>query len=311
MAFRQLIRVLGGGVALVLAAAIIVPVVWALLAQTYGPDDGTVVELAGSAAVRTSAGVGYRIQHADSQNGLRTGDVVVAIDGRPVSRSDQPPHQAGERLNYQVERAGQTIDVPVVLHTASWRERIVDQWAIYLLPALLLPIGGYVFARPRERAAQLMLAAGALFVIGTVSSPYGPRVIDLTGGRGQWVFVVAEIANAALWAVLLHFTLVFPQRSRLVLGRRWLIPGGSLAAGRPVRAEPAVGHARRHVRPRVPPRGARLLEDGGAGHPAAARRVSAGGLPAQPDPGRANPDAVGRDWPRRRSVRLLRWSWPN
>jgi signal transduction histidine kinase len=226
VAFRQLNRVLGGGVALVLAAAIIVPVVWALLAQTYGPDDGTVVELAGSAAVRTPAGVGYRIQHADGQNGLRTGDVVVAIDGRPVSRSDQPPHQAGERLNYQVERAGQTIDVPVVLHTASWRERIVDQWAIYLLPALLLPISGYVFARrPRERAAQLMLAAGALFVTGMVSSPYGPRVIDLTGGRGQWVFVVAEIANAALWAVLLHFTLVFPQRSRLVVGRRWLIRG--------------------------------------------------------------------------------------
>src|ERR1019366_4707672 len=49
-------------------------------------------------------------------------------------------------------------------------------------PARPLPLRGSVSPRrPRERAAQLMLAAGALFVTGMVSSPYGPRVIDLTG----------------------------------------------------------------------------------------------------------------------------------
>ena len=61
-------------------------------------DDGAVV-----AAIR------------GGDTGLRSGDLVMAIDGRKLTNRAVPRASVGQRLRYTVRREGRVIDVPVTL----------------------------------------------------------------------------------------------------------------------------------------------------------------------------------------------------
>ena len=109
---------------------------------------------------------------------LREGDVVTAVDGQPLSTSEQfvplPPPAGwveGGAVNYTIRRAGETMDVPVTLHRlnlagilrgmANTMRAESAQWSWFLVGLALF------FLRPNNRAARLLLVAGTSFAIVT------------------------------------------------------------------------------------------------------------------------------------------------
>ncbi|HEX9413098.1 MAG TPA: hypothetical protein VF916_06300, partial [Ktedonobacterales bacterium] len=120
-------------VAVLLATAVMVALgvafVWLHLAA---PSDGARLEPS-QYPWRTS-GVALTVLHAQP-GGLRTGDVVVAVDGTSMESWAQalanpttarPRWHAGQVVTYTVVRGGVTLDVPVALGSypldAVWHE---------------------------------------------------------------------------------------------------------------------------------------------------------------------------------------------
>src|SRR2546422_1722896 len=106
-------------------------------------DDGAVV-----AAIR------------GGDTGLRSGDLVMAIDGRKLTNRAVPRASVGQRLRYTVRREGRLVDVPVTLRPYPLRQALAAGWSTIVFAALLLVLGGYVFAR-----RPALPAARGLFMI--------------------------------------------------------------------------------------------------------------------------------------------------
>src|SRR5664279_4959750 len=67
-----------------MCAALVLPILWLVLAELAGPSDGT--SAPPTAAVRVAGqGSGLRIDRAVASGPLRAGDVVVAVDGVPLA----------------------------------------------------------------------------------------------------------------------------------------------------------------------------------------------------------------------------------
>lgn len=201
---------------LVPVVAVLLPLLWVFAAQRIGPDDGMLlyptISLGSSWHWQSGPDVH---QMYGARHGLQVGDAVYAVDGVPLAdetATDWPVRRAGDAVQYQVLRHDRPEIVTVTLQPFPLWERLRSSWDIYVLLAVLFAVGAVVFLRrPRDRAAQLLLAVAAFNTAGTAAFPLGLRVIDLAGGRGVWVFVVSEISNALMWAAFLHFALVFPE----------------------------------------------------------------------------------------------------
>lgn len=201
---------------LVPVVALLLPLLWVLVTQRMGPDDGTQLSPTISLGSSWHWQSGPVVQQVyGDRHGLQVGDAVYAVDGvlfaNPAA-TNWPTRHAGETVQYQVLRQDRSEVVTVTLQPFPLWERLRSSWDTYVLLAVSFAVGAVVFLRrPRDRAAQLILAVPAFNIAGTAAFPLGLRVIDLAGGRGVWVFVVAEISNALMWATFLHFTLVFPE----------------------------------------------------------------------------------------------------
>ena len=209
----------------VIAAAILLPLLWVMGSATAGPDDGTVVDLQqyGGGPVRD----GLEIANVHGEGSpLLPGDIVVGVGGVPLTAGEQttPARQVGDTVIYLVRRGGVVRPIPVRLQTFRPVDALQRNFVFYLMPAVLFLVAALVYAwRPRHRPAQLMLAVAALLTAGTGSDPLGLRVIDLAGGRGVSFYVVSEIANCLMWSSLLYFALIFPEPPNRLARRPYLI----------------------------------------------------------------------------------------
>ncbi len=203
---------------LVPVVAVLLPLLWAFATQRIGPDDGTLLKLNPTpsfvSTLHWQSGPIVQQVHGD-RHGLQVGDVVYAVDGMPLTdrtATNWPDRHAGDTVQYEVLRQDRPEIVTVTLQPFPLWERLRSSWDIYVLLAVLFAVGAVVFLRrPRDRAAQLLLAVAAFSTGATASFPLGLRVIDLAGGRGVWIHVVSETSSALMWAAFLHFTLVFPE----------------------------------------------------------------------------------------------------
>lgn len=166
-------------------------------------------------------------------DGLRTGDVVVAVDGTSVESWAQAlnnptaarPHwHVGQVVTYTVERLGVTMDVPVTLGSypmdAVWQEG----WSTIVFALVFALIALYVaLRRPRDRA-PLVLLVSACGILGATTWTFGLQVSDLIDGIGFWLYKATTSVDFLLFYIAaLHFDLVFPKRNAMLASHPWLI----------------------------------------------------------------------------------------
>jgi PAS domain S-box-containing protein len=146
--------------------------------------------------------------------GIRRGDLLLAIDDRPVQRMSDVAQmlrttRAGQTVRYTILRLGtrDVIDVRVAPVPSGPR-------ALYFLLAAVgiftLLVGGAVrLRRPRDPATLHFFWLSVAF-FGVFTFSFSGRL-----DRLDWVFYWADaISMLVLPPLFLHFTLVFPERSR-------------------------------------------------------------------------------------------------
>jgi sigma-B regulation protein RsbU (phosphoserine phosphatase) len=163
--------------------------------------------------------VTYRPQGAD----IRTGDRLLAVNGRPVSRradfaAVMRAARPGDMLRLSFERAGAVAEVPIRLRAVAPHPNAL-MWGFAAvswigMPWLCIVLGFWVAAqRPRDTRAWLLL--GVLLGISQINRP---EILDPLGWPlplGLAAFLYRNLAALAWPACMLLFGFYFPQRWRL------------------------------------------------------------------------------------------------
>ena len=216
-----------GLVALVLAAAF-----WALFVALLGwrllsPSDSA--RLPPGASQPLAGGL---IVAPLRSNGLRSNDLVIAVDGRSIAdwaqdltSAGQPsPRWAfGQTLTYTVLRRGVQIDVPVVLETYPLDAIFASDWAAMFVALAMQLVFGFVFLRrPHEPVAQVMFFTASCMVAATAWS-FGLQITDIVDKTGFWLHVLATTgAYLLVWVGALHAILLFPTPWPPLKRHRWI-----------------------------------------------------------------------------------------
>src|SRR5688572_24275248 len=161
---------------------------------------------------------------AGADAGLRAGDQIIAINGRPYRTFDElffgdlRRNEPGSINTYTVLRNGRQVNVAVPtgrvgLEAVWWRSGpLLALGVIYIL------IGALVFLmKPRARESWLFLALSCFLGIGIgLSSP-----ADLI--HPTWLYDVRFLSNLLIPAAMIHLALIFPKPRRIAEDRRWLL----------------------------------------------------------------------------------------
>src|SRR3984893_5165303 len=144
--------------------------------------------------------------------GLKSGDLLVSIDAQPISRAiDVTKRLWGlgiwSQARYEIRRQNRTFDTRVV--TAPAPKPISIENYLRVVGVLYLVIGVYVWARRwnASRAAHFYTFCLASFVL--FSFHYTGK-LNSFDWEVYWAKLVALLIAPAL---LVHFSLVFPERS--------------------------------------------------------------------------------------------------
>jgi signal transduction histidine kinase len=162
--------------------------------------------------------------------GIDRGDILIAVNGQSVaSRADvlaiESKGHEGSRLTYTVLRLGTRQALDVSLAAAPEPSRPI-YFVLASVGLFILFVGASVrLRRPRDPATLHFFWICVAFFGWFTFSFNGPfNGLD-------WVFYWGDaIATAFLPALLLHFTLVFPERPRWQDRSRWLVPAIYLPA---------------------------------------------------------------------------------
>jgi signal transduction histidine kinase len=221
------------GVPLLVAVVIMASLGWVLLARGMFPADGTVTFP--SAPYWSERGVVINKLRSGA-SGLRVGDCIVAVDGRPledlVRNGAVRNYKVGDAIRYDVRRSDAPLDrdcsgplasIEVTLTAYPFGSVLRQRASALLLAGFILALGAFLVAvRPRLGAPRALLAAGCLYLVGVTMWPFGIQVVDLASGPRLWPFVIGDTANALFWGALLLMAASLPRQSlpprRLVIG---------------------------------------------------------------------------------------------
>jgi two-component system NarL family sensor kinase len=221
------------GVPLLVAVVIMASLGWVILARGTSPADGTITFP--SAPYWSERGVVIN-DVVPGVSGLRGGDCVVAVDGRPVEdlvrNGPVRIYNVGDVIRYDVRRSdatlhrdcsGQLASIEVTLTSYRFGSVLREHASVLLLACFMLALGAFLVAvRPRSGAPQALLAAGCLYLFGRTVWPFGIQVVDLASGPRLWPFVIGDTANALFWGALLLMATSLPRQSlpprRLLIG---------------------------------------------------------------------------------------------
>jgi two-component system, NtrC family, sensor kinase len=144
--------------------------------------------------------------------GIRQGDLLLEVGGQPISRAvdvTKRVWRAGlwSQLRYKVERAGDSFETPVVIAPAE--KPVTAENYLRAVGLIYLFIGIFIFVRRwnAPRAVHFYVFCLVSFVLYTFH--YSGK-LDTFDYEVYWASVVARLLAPAL---LLHFALVFPERS--------------------------------------------------------------------------------------------------
>src|SRR5579859_3307283 len=209
---KQNLKVSLGAVVLALATLAAMIFAWLNFVQRTefeSPDDGVVW-------LDTPQGVQARQVAQNSPAavaGVRTGDHLLAINGTHVDRQVQVTKRlwrAGlwTQVRYKLLRNGETFETPLVTAPAEKPTSIENYERIVGL--IYLFIGLFIFARRwnAPRAVHFYIFCLVSFIF--YSFHYSGK-LDTFDYEVYWVKILAQLLTPAL---LLHFALVFPERSQ-------------------------------------------------------------------------------------------------
>jgi len=191
------------------------------------PDDGVVWW-------DTAGGVTARQVTPDSpaaQAGIQPGDILIAVDGRPVKRATDVArdlYRAGlwAQMNYRVLRRDGPVAISLVTEPAPKPLGAEDYLRLVGLAYLLM--GLFILLRRwnAPRAVHFYLFCLVSFIL--YSFHYSGK-LSVFDQEVYWANVVALLLQPALLA---HFAMVFPRRARaprLRCGLLYLLPAALLA----------------------------------------------------------------------------------
>jgi hypothetical protein len=168
--------------------------------------------------------------------GLQEGDLIISIGG---ARLPRPPRLGAalaelkskpDSAIYEVERRGKIIAVKVPLHYIGPGHLIYFGGANFLLAVCFLVLALALYLRsgplpiraaskaPKYKSVRIMCYAMVLAAANIIS------VTDLSGmSMAQWVDLIGTLgipARTFTFALLLHFSLIFPPRQNF-FSRKW------------------------------------------------------------------------------------------
>ncbi len=218
-------------IAVLLAAATMVALgvafVWLHIAS---PSDGARIDP--HQQPWRSHGVAVTVLRAQS-GGLRSGDVVTAIDGQSLETwayalidlsAGRPDWRVGQVVTYTVERGGVTMDIPVTLDSYPLDGVWQEGWSTIIFALVFAFITLYIVLRRPGEPAALVLFVAASGILGATTWSFGLQISDLTGGVGFWLYkVTTSVAFLLFYIAMLHFILIFPKRNALLARHRWWV----------------------------------------------------------------------------------------
>ena len=172
---------------------------------------------------------------ADALTLLQPGDLILALDGRPISDwlTDaflQPTFapsiwQAGQTIRYHVQRDGSQFEVPITLQAGAF-DWPFSRWGAVLFGVAFQLVVAFVFIqRPREEAAAVLFltaASGASYVF---IRSLDVQFVEILNCPRLWLGLISGGVTYTLFFVsCAHLALIFPQRHSVVLRRPRLIP---------------------------------------------------------------------------------------
>ena len=193
----------------------------AMRARSHEVEDGVLWDARPEGLTATEVAGGS----AGELAGINRGDILLAVDGRAVeSLADviaiQHRGRAGTQLSYTLLRFGAQQPLQVVLAPATPSSSMYFVLASVGLFALLVGVGVRL-RRPRDQATLHFFWLCVAF-FGVFSFSFNGPLDKL-----DWFFVWGDaVATALLPPLLLHFTMVFPERPpwRAALPIRLLLP---------------------------------------------------------------------------------------
>lgn len=203
-------------VAAFLAATSLVYLGWQILA----PGDGSLIQF--DQAPTASAGL-LVAPLTPTNSKLRTGDVLLAIEDRPMGEilrrlrvfSGLPSRfEKRDVLRYRVWRDSQISEVTVQLERTPIGALLSRNWSSYTFLFYLELIGILVFLRRPQLsiARSFFLLSTAVFTTGLIFF-LGLRTSDLLTPVIFWLWIWGSVIVYGLtMSGLLHFALVFPER---------------------------------------------------------------------------------------------------
>lgn len=191
------------------------------------------------AVIRTEAwpwtSDGVIVQPVGVDSPFRSGDLVVAMDGRPMARwvddllvppwiADRP--HLGASVTIEVRRAGQPlrIDAARVPFPLERVRGAPIPLVVFGVGVLLLALT-LVVRRPRATALRLLFVGAAANAADIVAWQLDLQPSDLAlQSPFLFAFGAAALCSLLFWSCLVHLLLIYPVRSPLVARHRTIIP---------------------------------------------------------------------------------------
>jgi two-component system, NtrC family, sensor kinase len=199
--------------AVVLALATLAAVIFALL----NFDQRTRYEQVFDGVTWIDTEHGVQARHVSpnspaSHTAIRAGDILLAFNGAPISRAvevAQRLDRAGlwTQVHYKLVRSGEEFETPLV--TAPAEKPLATENYLRVVGLLYLFIGLFIFIRRwnAPRAVHFYIFCLASFILWSF---HFSGKLDTFDWEIYWSEIVARLVVPAL---LLHFALVFPERT--------------------------------------------------------------------------------------------------
>ena len=156
--------------------------------------------------------------------GLRPGDRIVAINGRPYASFDElffgdlRRAEPGSVNAYRVMREGEELEIAVPTGRVGARAVLMRSGPLFAVGAVYILIGALVYLmKPKAAESWLFFLMTCCIGVGVgLASP-----ADLISP--SWLYDLRFLANVLIAATIIHLALRFPKPRNAALRRPWLV----------------------------------------------------------------------------------------